>query len=156
MASRVLTPKKRYVPDLNGYLRLCEQNYRYLLQLLPELYRIGAQWRFFTHSQLHYQIEVLECSRYSTLVRVEQLTSFWPGALSPRAEVRLYHDAQLAEVVHIVGVKALQARYDYPNTRLHQSDEKYQQNRHLHDWLQYCLQHGQVAVDWQPACSSPD
>jgi uncharacterized protein YqiB (DUF1249 family) len=41
------------------------------------------------------------------------------------------------------------ARYDYPNKKLHQRDEKHQINQFLADWLRYCLAHGAMAV---PAC----
>ncbi|MGQ7191841.1 DUF1249 domain-containing protein, partial [Escherichia sp. HC-CC] len=37
------------------------------------------------------------------------------------------------------------ARYDYPNKKLHQRDEKHQINQFLADWLRYCLAHGAMA-----------
>ena len=41
------------------------------------------------------------------------------------------------------------ARYDYPNKKLHQRDEKHQINQFLADWLRYCLAHGAMAI---PVC----
>ncbi|MDD0441623.1 DUF1249 domain-containing protein, partial [Shigella sonnei] len=38
------------------------------------------------------------------------------------------------------------ARYDYPNKKLHQRDEKHQINQFLADWLRYCLAHGAMAI----------
>ena len=63
--------------------------------------------------------------------------------------VRLYHDAQVAEVCASQQISRFKASYDYPNKKLHQRDEKHQINQFLADWLRYCLAHGAVAV---PVC----
>jgi hypothetical protein len=38
-------------------------------------------------------------------------------------------------------------RYQYPNDRMFQQDEKSQQNRFLADWLEHCLQNGRSSLD---------
>lgn len=63
--------------------------------------------------------------------------------------VRLYHDAMVAEVCSTQQIYRFKARYDYPNKKLHQRDEKHQINQFLADWLRYCLAHGALAV---PVC----
>ena len=51
--------------------------------------------------------------------------------------VRLYHDAMVAEVCSSQQIFRFKARYDYPNKKLHQRDEKHQINQFLADWLRF-------------------
>ena len=48
--------------------------------------------------------------------------------------VRLYHDAMVAEVCSSQQIFRFKARYDYPNKKLHQRDEKHQINQFLADF----------------------
>ena len=72
--------------------------------------------------------------------------SYWS---LPSMTVRLYHDAMVAEVCSSQQIFRFKARYDYPNKKLHQRDEKHQINQFLADWLRYCLAHGAMAI---PVC----
>lgn len=56
--------------------------------------------------------------------------------------VRIYQDAQAAEVIDFAGQGAGRLRYPYPNERMLQPDEKLQQNRILGQWLAYGMAHG--------------
>ncbi len=83
---------------------------------------------------------------YTTLVTIEQTApaiSYWS---LPSMTVRLYHDAMVAEVCSSQQIFRFKARYDYPNKKLHQRDEKHQINQFLADWLRYCLAHGAMAI----------
>ncbi len=65
-------------------------------------------------------------------------------------DVRLYHDAGLAEVVVSPGSGQSHygqwlPRYDYPNVRMYQRDEKSQLNQFLGELLAICLSQGRVA-----------
>ncbi|MDU3048807.1 MAG: DUF1249 domain-containing protein [Escherichia coli] len=51
-----------------------------------------------------------------------------------------------AEVCSSQQIFRFKARYDYPNKKLHQRDEKHQINQFLADWLRYCLAHGAMAI----------
>ena len=62
-------------------------------------------------------------------------------------DVRLYHDAQLAEVVSSKGCSQFKARHDYPNQQMHQCDEKSQLNQFLSELIAFCLVKGRVAHD---------
>ena len=109
---------KRYTPDFPEMMRLCEMNFSQLRRLL----------------------------RYTTLVTIEQTApaiSYWS---LPSMTVRLYHDAMVAEVCSSQQIFRFKARYDYPNKKLHQRDEKHQINQFLADWLRYCLAHGAMAI----------
>lgn len=62
-------------------------------------------------------------------------------------DVRLYHDAQLAEVVTSKGCRQFKARHEYPNQEMHQADEKSQLNQFLGELIVFCLVKGRVAYD---------
>ncbi len=64
-------------------------------------------------------------------------------------EIRLYHDARMAEVISSQDIHQVKPRYDYPNKHMHQQDEKQQINQFLNEWLHLCLEHGQVNVEIQ-------
>ncbi|EGK18313.1 hypothetical protein SFVA6_3999 [Shigella flexneri VA-6] len=78
-----------------------------------------------------------------TIEQTAPAISYWS---LPSMTVRLYHDAMVAEVCSSQQIFRFKARYDYPNKKLHQRDEKHQINQFLADWLRYCLAHGAMAI----------
>jgi len=67
------------------------------------------------------------------------------GSTVYQGDVRLYHDANVAEVVKCQRYQSFSPRYEYPNVDMHQIDEKAQMNRFLGELLTHCLSHGRVA-----------
>lgn len=141
--------KSRYKVDLSRQLAECEANYWRLRKLLPTgPVQAGDQWQFAVASgDQHWQtrVQVVESSRYTTTVQLTQaseeaLGSDWLPA--PQLTVRLYQDAQLAEVLAWERHRRLQPRYEYPNQAMYQQDEKAQLNRFLGEWLGLCLKKG--------------
>lgn len=63
---------------------------------------------------------------------------------SSSLEVRLYHDASVAEVIACEGQRHFKARHEYPNKKMYQTDEKAQLNRFLGELLERCLTQGRV------------
>ncbi|AIX72532.1 hypothetical protein C3374_04680 [Pantoea sp. PSNIH4] len=136
---------KRYVPDFPEMMRLSETNFAQLRRLLPRDDAAGATVTYQVNGA-SYSITVSESTRYTTLVEIRQTApavSYWS---LPSMSVRLYHDAMVAEVCSTQQIYRFKARYDYPNKKLHQRDEKHQVNQFLADWLRYCLSHGAMAV----------
>lgn len=144
-----VTYKERYKVDLPLQMAECEANYLRLSKLLAYAHtddlrfmvaRADQQW-------LHH-LRVTERSPYTTTLELSRTavgeSSAWLSM--PRLTLRMYHDAKLAEVLAWEGHKRLRPRYDYPNQSMYQSDEKYQLNRFLGEWLAVCLEQGQ-AVD---------
>lgn len=128
---------KRYTPDFPALMRVCETNFARLCRLLPE--RTPGCSVCYQVSATHYRLSIVEVTRYTTLIVIEQLVpsvSYWS---LPSMTVRLYHDAMIAEVCASRQISRFKSRYDYPNHYLHQRDEKYQINQFLADWLRYCL-----------------
>jgi len=150
---------KKYRPSLSSLMQLCEHNYLMLTKLLlnknQDVEKAGDQYCFFIAEHLNYSITVKEVTRYTSLVHIVQNQPFSNDTsknsidkmLLPSMIIRLYHDARMAEVNSSQNIRFIKPRYDYPNKKMHLPDEKQQVNQFLKEWLQLCLQHGQVAVD---------
>lgn len=134
----------RYKVDLAGQMACCEANYARLLKLMPT---------FDQHDQWHYDVQagetswniclrVTERARYTTMLEVTQRNGLQHWGSSPQLQVRLYHDARMAEVVAWQEHRRVRPKYDYPNQKMYQRDEKAQFNRFLEDWLSHSLAHG--------------
>jgi uncharacterized protein YqiB (DUF1249 family) len=122
-----------------------------LIKLLGGCEQVGQQRQFSVNAQLSYQLKIVEVTRYTSLLTIDQLSeNAQQSLLHPSMQVRLYHDARLAEVISSQGIARLKPRYDYPNEAMHHPDEKWQVNSFLHDWLKMALAHGQAAVDIKP------
>lgn len=136
--------KGRFKLSLTELHGLCEANYARLLRLFPEYE--NSNHRELKVGTAKVRLEVIERCRYTTIFQLHQqhAESRWLGKL--RIEVRAYHDARMLEVGMFQSHKSVAARYQYPNDKMFQQDEKYQQNRFLADWLEHCLQNGYVAA----------
>jgi uncharacterized protein len=139
--------KPRYRVDLIGLQALCETNYWRLLKLMPAMdeqdeRRISLDSGDGEPQAL--QMRVLERCRYtSTLLLSHERKHEW--VTPPSMEVRMYHDAGLAEVAAAYNSRRFRGVYPYPNEQMLQPDEKYQLNQFLGEWLGYCQRHGQSA-----------
>lgn len=148
-----VTYKERYKVDLPLQMAECEANYARLTKLVARdaadeirfmITRADQQW-------LHL-LKITERSPYTTTLELSRTavaySSQWLAM--PKLTLRMYHDAKLAEVLAWEGHKRLRPRYDYPNQAMYQSDEKYQLNRFLGEWLNLCLQHGHDVAELTP------
>ncbi|MCV4776770.1 DUF1249 domain-containing protein, partial [Escherichia coli] len=87
---------KRYTPDFPEMMRLCETNFAQLRRLLPRTDAAGEKVSYQVGSA-QYRLTIVESTRYTTLVAIEQTlpaVSYWS---LPSMTVRLYHDAMVAE-----------------------------------------------------------
>lgn len=88
---------KRYTPDFPEMMRLCEMNFSQLRRLLPRNDAPGETVSYQV-ANAQYRLTIVESTRYTTLVTIEQTApaiSYWS---LPSMTVRLYHDAMVAEV----------------------------------------------------------
>ena len=145
--SAIITAMKKYMAKPGYHInlihlqQLCEDNYlriMYLIQSVEEqksfrfplLGGSASQWM---------TIDVLERAPYTTLLHLK-LNADWGEHLAmPEAQVRLYHDVRMAEVVFRKTSQTLQPVYDYPNAKMYQPNEKEQHNQFLAQWLDYAL-----------------
>lgn len=152
--------RERYQPNLVSLMTLCANNYLLLLKLQADKTECNQQRHFFINDYLAYTVTVKEITRYTSLITFEQkmfeqkslapITStnnVLTHSLHPRMSIRLYHDARMAEVISSQDIYQVKPRYDYPNKRMHQQDEKQQINQFLNEWLHLCLAHGQVKIE---------
>jgi len=146
-----LAQRRRYRVDLAGHIACCEGNYARLLKLLPNLDDNGS-WKFDLEISPQHrwqtEVQVVDRARYTTTVEINQQEQFLSAATSAWGnkqlllQVRLYHDAHMAEVLAWSKHKPLAARYDYPNSKMYLADEKSQCNLFLSEWLDNSLQYG--------------
>ncbi len=142
--------KRKYVPHLPTLLAVCEVNYARLLRLLPDCDTLDLSYSFSINKHLGYRITIIDSSRYTSTLEFAQLNEAVPPYLCPEMKVRLYHDAQMAEVLHSQNIGAIRPSYAYPNKNMHQKNEKEMVNRFLAEWLHFCLQNSTK----QPASES--
>ncbi len=140
-----VTYKERYKVDLPLQMAECEANYARLTKLTAPVE--ADEIRFMVtraNQQWLHLLRVTERSPYTTTLELSRTSvgqsSQWLSM--PKLTLRMYHDAKLAEVLAWEGHKRLRPRYDYPNQSMYQSDEKYQLNRFLGEWLNLCLEQG--------------
>lgn len=137
-----VTYKERYKVDLPLQMAECEANYARLTKLVAD--KSHNEFRFMVvrgDQQWLHLLRVLERSPYTTTLELSRTSvgtsSEWLAL--PKLTLRMYHDAKLAEVLAWEGHKRLRPRYEYPNQAMYHSDEKYQLNRFLGEWLNLCL-----------------
>lgn len=134
-----------YSVDLQRHMAECDANYHRLLRLFPELKQqdIREFKLALPHVESQVLFEVTERGRYTTLLDISFASEDqWTHIATPRLTVRIYHDAANAEVVAYQNQNYFHGKYDYPNTRMRQRDEKVQVNRFLSEFLGLCLEHG--------------
>lgn len=139
---------ERYRVDLAGLQAACEANYARLMRLLPGMREDPAPRRLALSSGdtllAVLALKVTAAGPYTSTVEVREEPGLaWLPA--PCLEVRVYHDARMAEVTGAEHCRRLQPRYGYPNAAMHQPDEKTQLNLFLGEWLGHYLKCGHLA-----------
>ena len=119
--------------------QVCEVNYGRLLRLLPDCDTEDLQYQFEVNTSLFYTIKIIECSRYTSTLEMSQKSQVGYDFLRPVVQVRLYHDAKMAEVISAQNIGSLKPSYQYPNIKMYQKNEKEMVNLFLAEWLQFCL-----------------
>ncbi|NMP32263.1 DUF1249 domain-containing protein [Thalassotalea sp. M1531] len=146
----MIKQKASYRPNLPDLMELCAINYMLALKLLANKEVVGEKREFSIADKLQYVITVNEVTKYTSLITIEQLQQLelaeLADILAPKMVIRLYHDAQAAEVVSSQAIRHIKPKYHYPNELMLLPDEKLQVNAFLKEWLQVCLMHGQTQV----------
>jgi uncharacterized protein YqiB (DUF1249 family) len=124
-------------------MTLYESNYIRLRTLVGDARRLRGRLLSSAPGDLDLHVEALEHSPYTSILR---LTYFFPDAgaavAEPDLEVRVYHDARLAEAsrcsrhVRHPGLASLGA--GLPSTL----DARWRRNMLLNKWLDYCTERG--------------
>jgi uncharacterized protein YqiB (DUF1249 family) len=138
-------------------MELYESNYIRLRNLAPELDAIGEHAVSRVPGALDLHLQLLERCRFTTTLGLTYHFHEEDGAFpAPDIRVRIYHDAQVAEVISCGRRRGLlHAEYN----RLHHNyslAEKWRMNRFLHKWLAYCLRQGHRFAGSLPSTRSAD
>jgi uncharacterized protein YqiB (DUF1249 family) len=143
--------KGKYTIDLAGQHAECESNYARLIRLLPNMDSVDRREfgvELAGREPVRFCMEVKERCKYTTMLEVSQHSinadsiSSQPWAIRPTFLLRIYHDAQMAEVISFNKHHQVQPKYDYPNEKMYQADEKAQLNQFLGEWLSHCIHYG--------------
>ncbi|RLV60483.1 DUF1249 domain-containing protein [Parashewanella curva] len=130
----MLNTKPQYRPNVSQYLALCGRNYHALLRWLPVEADIGDTWSV-SRGSVQLEAQLFENTKYTQLIEIRRSFPANNYIKQPKVLVRLYHDAQLAEVLSSQQIYQLLPVYDYPNPKMHQTNEKYQMNAFLSELL---------------------
>jgi uncharacterized protein YqiB (DUF1249 family) len=129
--------------DLPALMELYELNYIQLRRLLPDLDALQDHGVSRVDGALDLHLSIHERCKYTTTLHLSYRFSDSDGEFAaPDILLRMYHDAQLAEVISR-GRRRGRRNADYDRFRHRYSLEtKWQVNRFLHKWLGYCLHQG--------------
>jgi uncharacterized protein YqiB (DUF1249 family) len=155
---------RRHPIDLSARMAVCDGNYIRLLKLLPDLMP-GAR-RDFTLPELgtgvdataqSVVLEVTETFKYTSTVSISLQTPGAPSAYyrPPAMLVRLYHDANTAEVTSYQEERRIRVLYEEDELPRFYPDEKEQVNLFLAEWLALCLEAGQGRHVLRPTPVAP-
>ncbi len=126
---------------------LCEENYRHLLRLAPELRTLDGIFLSRLEGAMDLYLEILEQTPYTTLLHLTYFFAHEDGQLpDPDATLRVYHDSAQAEILEL-RQKALPLNRGVEHPTLNQ---KWKVNLFLSKWLSYCVRQGHLftATDW--------
>jgi uncharacterized protein YqiB (DUF1249 family) len=140
-------------------MTLYESNYIRLRALVGDVRRLAGRTVSSVPGDIDLHLEVLEHSPYTSILR---LTHFFADAdagaavAEPDLEVRVYHDARLAEASRCparVRHPALAALHDGLPATL---GERWRRNMLLNKWLDYCAERGhRIQSSAGVACARP-
>jgi len=126
--------------SFNSLMDLYEKNYIQMRRLVPELRQMQGCLISTVEGCLDLHLEVLEQHKYTTILRLSYHFLDQSGDFSrrePDVQIRIYHDARIAEVTSACLHRGLQARGP---VRSRQGN--WRLNRFLFKWLGFCLHRG--------------
>jgi len=126
-----------------GLMELYECNYIRLRNLVPDLDVMPDQVCSRIEGVLDLHLRVVERCKFTTTLNLTYLFHDDEGSFpAPDMQVRMYHDAQVAEVISCGRRRGKRhASYNRMFNR-YTLDEKWRMNRFLQKWLGYCLMQG--------------
>lgn len=132
-----------YAYTVGDTVELYERNYSKLLELIPLLRQPELKCALAVNNGHTLRAELLERGPYSVLLRLRySVNDPTPWLQDMEMQVRLYHDARVAEVVAYQQHQHFRARYEVPNRGMLGRLEKRQVNVFLGEWLNHCLEAG--------------
>jgi len=117
-----------------------EANFAKLARVIPDLDAIEQHATIAGPNGTRLELQLLESSKFTRTFSLRLWQAPGQQWLPPlHLKIRNYYDASVTEVLAFQHHHRLASRYRYPNPDMHQRDEKWQTNRFLGEWLDYCL-----------------
>ena len=120
-------------------MTLYESNFIRFGWLVPDLRKISGSMRSVVAGEPALELSVVEQCRYTTTLGMSYLFDDVDGHVrDPELEIRVYHDARLAEA------RATAAKPAHPHLRRlsaglsRERDRRWSRNMLLNKWLEYC------------------
>ena len=136
---------------------LHEANFAKLARVIPGIRDLQGHVFVGGPNDSRLELKILDTSKYTktfslhlNYTKIKQnVTQPWLSDL--QMKIRNYYDASVTEVLAFQKHHRLDARYQYPNSRMYQCNEKWQTNQFLGEWLDYCLRtrcyfHGEIEL----------
>lgn len=124
---------------------ICANNYQKLLNLIPNIKSFTQTAVGQAPQKPDLQLEVLERSAYTLTVKLSHRFSQLPNDLwMPEVEIRMYLDAEVAEVLRDHARSNVSRVYKDPGKTTEILNYKWQLNYFLTKWLDHCL-----SIDYQ-------
>ena len=126
-----------------GLMELYESNYIRLRNLVPDLDTMPDEVCSRIDGVLELHLRIVERCKFTTTLNLTYYFHDEQGAFpAPDMQVRLYHDAQVGEVISCGRRRGVRhASYNRLFNR-YTLEEKWRMNRFLQKWLGYCLMQG--------------
>jgi uncharacterized protein YqiB (DUF1249 family) len=138
-------------------MELYESNYIRLRNLVPDPEALPAVTISRVSGVLDLHLHIVERCKFTTTCNLTYVfqdeRGFFPA---PDLRVRIYHDAQVGEVIACGRRRGLR-HADYNRMQHSYSlEEKWRMNRFLQKWLGYCLRQGHRFNPRLATCISPE
>ena len=115
-----------------------ERNYSYLRDIFPEIIELSSGELVYRDNLKVVKIQCLEVSRYTTLISLSLTFIECPQIPPVEMTIRLYHDAEVADVISYQNITRLIAPYFSVKKEADQ-DHKRQANILLYELLSGCI-----------------
>jgi len=115
-----------------------ERNYTYLREIFPEIIELDSDALIYRDNLKSVKIHCLEVSRYTTLISLSLIFTQCPTIPPVEMTIRLYHDAEVADVISYQNITRLVAPYFSNEKETHQNHKR-QANILLYELLSGCL-----------------
>lgn len=120
-----------------------ERNYSFLCDIFPEIIELNSESLVYRDNLKTVKIQCLEVSRYTTLISLSLTFTECPQIPPVDMTIRLYHDAQVADVVAYQNINKLVAPYFSDKKETHQNHKR-QANILLYELLSGCVKKGML------------
>ncbi|MDH5191420.1 MAG: DUF1249 domain-containing protein [Gammaproteobacteria bacterium] len=135
-----------YKQKIHRLISLYEYNYRRLCALVPALADAEGELMLRDDTHVRFSLQITEQCKYTTMLALKHYFDHEDHVVDMELNIRVSHDAAVAEVVSYQHHGRLEPVYEYPNAKMYHKDEKYQHNRLLADWLNLCADRQYVLI----------